>query len=178
MKSNDYLYRKIRSSMGTAKLEEQDFASLIRAIVGRFFQMFASYLPMTPSMRVKCQRIRGVNIGENVFVGFEVYMDPVHPQMITIEDDVAISGRNSILVHTSPPSYFRESHPRMSKLFAKTSPVTIKRGAWIAIDVVILPGVTIGENSIVTAGSVVSKDIPPNCIARGNPAEVVLRLDK
>lgn len=175
---DDYFYRKTKSAMGTAKLEEQDFIALIRAIVGRFFQMFALYLPMTPSMRVRCQRIRGVNIGKNVFIGFEVYIDPVHPNMVTIEDEVALSGRDIVLVHTSPPSYFSESHPRISRLFSRTAPVTIKKGAWIAVDVVILPGVTIGENSIVTAGSVVSKDIPPNCIARGNPAEVISRLDK
>ncbi|MDW7731251.1 MAG: acyltransferase [Methanolobus sp.] len=178
MRFDDYFYRKIRSGMGTAKLEEQDFSLLVKAIAGRFFQMFALYLPMTPSMRAKCQRIRGTNIGKNVFIGFEVYIDPVYPNLITIEDDVAISGKNLILVHTTPPAYFSESYPQISKIFTKTSPVTIKRGAWIAVGVVILPGVTIGENSIVTAGSVVSKDIPPNCIARGNPAEAVFQFDK
>jgi acetyltransferase-like isoleucine patch superfamily enzyme len=178
MSFGNYFYRKIRVGMGTAKLEEEDFGSLVKAIVGRFIQMFALYLPMAPSMRARCQKMRGVDIGKNVFIGFEVYIDPVYPHMIKIEDDVAISGRNLILVHTSPPLYFSETHPRISKMFTKTSPVTIKRGAWIAVGVVILPGVTIGENSIVTAGSVVSKDIPSNCIARGNPAEAVFQFDK
>lgn len=178
MRPDNYIHQKIESGMGTAVLEEKDFTSLVKAIVGRFIQMFALYLPMTPSMRVKCQRIRGVNIGKNVFIGFEVYLDPVHPHLITIEDDVALSGKNLILVHTSPPSYLSESYPKISRLFTKTSPVIIKRGAWIAVGVIILPGVTIGENSIVTAGSVVSKDIPSNCIARGDPAEAVFRFDK
>jgi len=177
MKSEDYLYGKIRSGMGTAVLEEKDLTSLVKAGVGRFIQMFALYLPMTPNMRVQFQKTRGVNIGKNVFIGFEVYFDPVHPHMITIEDDVALSGRDLILVHTSPPTYFSESNPKVSRLFTKTAPVTIKRGAWIAVGVVILPGVTIGENAVVTAGSIVSKDIPPNCIARGNPAEAVFRFD-
>lgn len=177
MRFGDHFYQKIRSGMGTAKLEEENFGSLVKAIVGRFIQMFALYLPMTPSMRAKCQKIRGVNIGKNVFIGFEVYIDPVHPHLITIEDDVAISGRNMILVHTSPPSRFSESYPQVSRLFTKTAPVTIKKGAWIAVGVVILPGVTIGENSIVTAGSIVSKDIPSNCIARGDPAEEIFRFD-
>ncbi|WP_205804410.1 acyltransferase [Methanolobus halotolerans] len=159
-------------------MEEKDLISLAKAMVGRYIQMFALYVPMTPSMRVKCQRARGVNIGRNVFIGFEVYIDPVHPHMITIEDDVALSGKNLILVHTSPPSYLSESHPQLSRLFTKTLPVTIKRGAWISVGVTILPGVTIGENSIVTAGSIVSKDIPSNCIARGNPAEAVFRFNK
>lgn len=131
---------------------------------------------MTPYMRVKLQRMRGVNVGKNVFLGSDVYFDPIYPHMITIEDDVAIVGRNVIIVHTSPPSYMRESYPRASYIFTKISPVTIKRGAWITIGVMILPGVTIGENSIVTAGSVVTKDIPPNCIAQGNPAKVISRL--
>ena len=176
MEFGNYFYRKIESQMGSARFEEKSFRSLVTAIVGRFLQMFALYIPMTPHMRVKLQSMRGVNVGKNVFLGSEVYFDPVYPHMITIEDDVAIGGRSIIIVHTSPPSYLRESHPRASYIFTKISPVTIKRGAWITLGVMILPGVTIGENSIITAGSVVMNDIPPNCIAQGNPAKVISRL--
>ncbi|WP_269429693.1 acyltransferase [Methanococcoides methylutens] len=162
--------------MGSATLEEKSLKALFKAVIGRFLQMTTLYIPMTPLMRVKIQRIRGVCIGENVFLGTDVYLDLVHPDMITIEDNVAISGRNTIITHSCPPYHFKENHPRVGSIFSKVSPVTIKKGAWITVGVVILPGVTIGENAIVTAGSVVTKNIPANCIAQGNPAEVVYEL--
>ena len=57
-----------------------------------------------------------------------------------------------------------------------TAPVKIGRGAWIAINVVILPGVTIGENSIVAAGSVVTKDVPPYTVVGGSPARELKKI--
>ena len=54
-----------------------------------------------------------------------------------------------------------------------TKEIHIKRNAWIGARVNILPGVTIGENAIVGTGSVVTKDIPDNCVAVGVPAKIV-----
>jgi acetyltransferase-like isoleucine patch superfamily enzyme len=51
----------------------------------------------------------------------------------------------------------------------KVAPILIRTGSWIAIGSLILPGVTIGEGAVVSAGSVVLKDVPPNCLVRGNP---------
>ena len=58
-----------------------------------------------------------------------------------------------------------------------SKPVIIGKNCWIGEKVIILPGVTIGCNSIVGAGSVVTKDIAPNCIAVGNPAKVIKKYD-
>ena len=60
----------------------------------------------------------------------------------------------------------------------KHSPVTIKNNVWVGESVIICKGVTIGENSVVGAGSIVVKDIPANCIAAGNPAQKVKMLDQ
>jgi acetyltransferase-like isoleucine patch superfamily enzyme len=56
--------------------------------------------------------------------------------------------------------------------------IHIKKNAWIGARVNILPGVTIGENAIVGTGSIVTKDIPDNAVAVGNPARVVKMIDK
>ena len=56
-------------------------------------------------------------------------------------------------------------------------PVRIKRNVWIGANATILPGVTIGENAVVGAGSVVTKDVPDNAVVAGNPARLIRFLD-
>jgi acetyltransferase-like isoleucine patch superfamily enzyme len=58
----------------------------------------------------------------------------------------------------------------------KAAPVRIHDNVWIGMNAVILKGVTVGENSIIAAGAVVSKDVPPNVVVAGNPAVIVKRL--
>ena len=58
------------------------------------------------------------------------------------------------------------------------SPVIIGKGAWVGARSIILPGVRIGEGSVVTAGSVVSRDVPSHTVVAGNPARPVSKLDK
>ena len=59
----------------------------------------------------------------------------------------------------------------------QAEPVTINDGAWICIGATILPGVTIGENAVVAAGAVVTKDVAPDTVVAGVPARFVKRLD-
>src|SRR5438034_4890424 len=69
--------------------------------------------------------------------------------------------------------YFKDRPPR-PKL--KTAPVKIADNVWIGMNAVILKGVTIGENSVVAAGSVVTKSVPPSTVVAGNPAVIVRQL--
>ena len=72
-----------------------------------------------------------------------------------------------MLAHSNPYAHFS------SVVEADVSPVIIKQGAWIADGVIILRGVTIGENAIVNAGTVVDKDVPANSLVKGNPMKIV-----
>ena len=58
------------------------------------------------------------------------------------------------------------------------APIHIKDRVWIGANATVVPGVTIGENSIVAAGAVVTKDVPPNTIVGGVPAKVLKRIDE
>jgi len=75
------------------------------------------------------------------------------------------------LIDTQALAPFFKDRPARPKL--KTAPVRIADNVWIGMNAVILKGVTIGENSIVAAGSVVTKSIPPNTVVAGNPAVIV-----
>lgn len=88
---------------------------------------------------------------------------------ITIEDDVQIGPRVNLTSGNHPlaPSERTTVIPR---------PIVIKRNAWIGAAATILPGVTVGENAVVAAGAVVSRDVPDNTVVAGVPAKVVKEL--
>jgi len=159
--------------LGTAKLEERTVGSLLSGILGRFLQYFAMYVPMTPSARVRLQKMRGVKIGKNVFIGPEVLIDPAFPNLITIEDDVSLAGRNILMAHSDATLPIREAN----LLEAKFAPIKVEQGAWITIGAIILPGVTIGRNSVVSAGAVVTNDVESFTVVAGVPARVIKRLE-
>jgi acetyltransferase-like isoleucine patch superfamily enzyme len=173
-KKNRFIWNWAQKQMGTAKLEEETLWALIKGIWGRILSVAAmSPLPLPPSLRVFLQRRRGVKIGKNVFLGIQCWLDNTRPDLITIEDYVSLAGRVTILTHTNPTEPLRKI---LGPDYRKFTPVIIKRGALIAVNVTILPGVTIGENSIVAAGSVVTKDIPDHVIVGGIPAKIIREI--
>lgn len=108
-------------------------------------------------------------IGKNVFINFDcVFLDLGG---ITIEDNVLIAPKVSLLSegHPLPP---KERHSLVPK------PIHIKKNAWIGANATILQGVTIGENSVVAAGSVVSKNVPDNVIVGGSPAKIIKNIEQ
>jgi len=133
-----------------------------------------AYSSPLPSWAVWFQRIRGVKIGKNCHISPYVLIDLLHPELIKIEDNVTISSNSMIFAHVNPSSSdFLKKHgyPRTTK------PVTIKNGAVVSVGCIIIAGVTIGENSIVGAGSVVTQDVPDYCVVVGNPARVVKKIE-
>lgn len=113
------------------------------------------------------------NIGINISLGKNVFINHACSFLdlggIVIEDDVMIGPRVNI---TS------ENHPvdvatRNTMLPAK---VVIKRNAWIGAGATILPGVTVGENSVVAAGAVVTADVPANTVVAGVPARILKQI--
>jgi acetyltransferase-like isoleucine patch superfamily enzyme len=89
---------------------------------------------------------------------------------ITLEDDVLIGPKVNLIT---------ENHPLdpSDRKALMTKPIVIKCNAWIGAGATILPGVTIGENSVVAAGAVVSKNVPANTVVRGIPAKIIKTID-
>lgn len=125
--------------------------------------------------RAALWKTMGVNIGRNVNIGWEVYIDAGNANLITVEDDVWIASRVLILCHRRDMSTYVKGS-RYNDLPYIKAPVLIKKGASIGMDSIIMPGVTIGEGAIIGAGSVVTKDIPDWTIAVGSPAKVIKEL--
>jgi len=123
---------------------------------------------------ISMQRSRGVKIGKNCHFSPYVLIDLVYPKMITIEDNVTIGSNVMIFAHINPTANLelkRKAYPR------KVDSVTIRSGAVINPGSIITAGVTIGKNAIVSVGSVVTENIPDYCIAVGNPARVVKKVE-
>ena len=108
-----------------------------------------------------------IKIGKNVFVNFDcTFLDLGG---ITIEDNVLIAPKVSLLSEGHPVS--PENRHSLT-----VGHIHIKKNAWIGAGAIILQGVTVGENSIVAAGAVVSINVPDNTIVGGTPAKVIKEI--
>lgn len=113
------------------------------------------------------------NFGQFIRLGKRVFINHACSFLdmggITLEDDVQIGPRVTLTT---------ENHP-LDPADRKTvtlEPIVVRRNAWIGAAATILPGVTIGENAIVAAGAVVSRDVPPNTVVAGVPARIIKTL--
>lgn len=110
---------------------------------------------------------RFINLGKHVFINHACsFLDMGG---ITLEDHVLIGPRVNLIT---------ENHPLnpATRRGIICKPILIKRNAWVGAGATILPGVTIGENAVVAAGAVVSKDVPDNTVVGGVPAKVLKHL--
>ncbi|HZB14582.1 MAG TPA: sugar O-acetyltransferase [Chryseolinea sp.] len=111
---------------------------------------------------------RHITLGKNVFINHAcTFLDLGG---ITIEDDVQIGPKVNLIT---------ENHPvdPAKRKYLDLKSILIKRNAWIGAGATILPGVTIGKNSIVAAGAVVNKDVPANSIFGGIPAKFIKAIE-
>jgi len=118
---------------------------------------------------LRCDYGFNISIGARTFVNYDcVFLDC---STITIGEEVQIAPG----VHIYTASHPLDAKTRRSGL-ESAHPVLIGDGAWLGGRALICPGVTIGENTVVGAGSVVTRDLPPNVLAVGNPCRVVRAL--
>lgn len=113
-----------------------------------------------------------VDYGENIHVGARTFVNynltALDVATITIGEDCQIGPNVQLLTPTHPI----DPQPRRDKLEA-AAPIVIGDNVWLGGGVIVCPGVSIGDNSVIGAGAVVTKDIPANVVAVGNPARVI-----
>ena len=123
--------------------------------------------------------------GKHIFIGDKVIINMnctfVDNNIIEIGDNVLIASNVQIYTATHSTKLQErvvadwEAGEGICKTYAL--PVRINDGAWIGGGAIILPGVTIGKNSVIGAGSIVTHSIPDNCVAIGNPCRVIKQID-
>jgi acetyltransferase-like isoleucine patch superfamily enzyme len=120
-------------------------------------------------------KLAGYEVGKDVYVPKCLEIADLASRKKTVYFGNRVSiGPNVTIITDSSPNF-----SRLSKLYPLTSMnVTIKDDAWIGAGVIILPGIVVGECSIIAAGSVVTKDVEPYTIVGGTPAKELKKIQK
>ena len=161
-----YLARRLnefnRTDEDEAGLKKRE--RVLKEIVGTY----GEELYIIPPVSANCG-LRHVHFGKRVVVNFNCSF--VDDGDIFIGDDTMIGPNCTLATAIHPVS------PRLRKYkIQRNKPIHIGRNVWLGGGAIILPGVTVGDNSIVGAGSVVTKDVEPNTIVVGNPARVLRKI--
>ena len=138
----------------------EEYDALIKEL---FMDNIGENSRMMPSVTV----VRGnnVKIGKNVVVMNNALF--MAAGGITIEDDVMVAANVQLISN---------NHDLYDHQILTCKPVRLKRNCWIGAGATILPGITVGENAVVAAGAIVTKDVEDNTVVGGNPARVIKRL--
>jgi maltose O-acetyltransferase len=139
-----------------------------RAILGELVAKLGDDAVVMP--RFQCSYGAQISLGSSSFVNSDaLFMDDA---VITIGDHVRIGPRCQLLTALHPV----EDHGRRRAGWERPMPISIGPNSWLGGGVIVCPGVTIGENAVVGAGSVVTRDVPAQVLAIGNPATVIREI--
>jgi len=120
-------------------------------------------------LRTFFHKLRGVDIGRNVEIGYGCLLGGVNPSGIHLGDNVVVTARTVILDHDNAYYYTFDGDVVCGDVY-------VGEGSFLGIGCVVYPGVKIGPRAVVGALSFVKSDIPPYCIAAGQPARVIREM--
>jgi len=137
--------------------------NIFRRVFNRVLHLSARILPGCTTVRPFIHRLRGVKIHGKIFIGDDVYIENEYPECIEIHDEAQIVLRTIIMAH-----------------FRGTGKVVIGKKVWIGPNCTIAASpnqtLTIGEGSVLAAGSVVTKEVPPYTFMGGVPAKPIAKV--
>ena len=141
--------------------------SFFGGLKNRVCQLLALYAPGFKTTRVRLHRMRGVSIGHNVSIGMGALIETAYPRLVWVGNNVTLGMRSIIIGHLRDLTAQARS--------GREHTVRIEDDVYIGPGVIVLPNVTIGRGSVVSAGSVVTRSVPPATLVQGNPAVPVAR---
>ena len=124
------------------------------------------------NLRLLLFRLSGVKIGSDAIInmGLHIIDNYLGNGSVTIGDRVGFGPNITLITNSGPTKSNLRKIKRFSKIFGK---IIICDDAWIGAGVIILPGIKIGNASVIGAGSIVTKDVPDYVIVAGNPAKII-----
>ena len=140
-----------------------------RGFRNRFLQHLARFLPGENSFRIWCHRLRGIRMGKDVCLGYDLVLETEHPERIRMGNNVEINMRTTLIAHFGGI----EIQPKGPGLEGIS--ILLEDDVFIGPGVIVLPNVVIHRGAVVAAGSVVTKNVPPMTLVQGNPAVPVAR---
>ena len=143
----------------------RDISALKYSIIRlrNYLILLLAYIAPSNKIRVLLNRWKGVNIADGAYIGMFVFIDNAFPDYIYIEENASINAGCMLVAHFNPMKHFRRT------VLATVDPIIIKKGAMLGVRVVVNQGVTVGEYSMVSTGSVVTHNVNSYTIVRGNP---------
>ena len=142
----------------------------ITSIVGKIGAIAKGERTLSGEETLKTLVDRGLVVGRNLQLGHGSLIDYNHCWLIDIGDDVVTAPRVHIIAHDASTKRHLGS--------TRIARVRIGDRVFLGAGVIVMPGVTIGNDSIIGAGSVVTKDVPPRVVAAGTPAKAIMTLDE
>ena len=139
---------------------DRGVSGVLRGAWIRLLQILARFAPGAESVRPMLHRWRGARIGKGVHIGTDVLLETSRPSLVWIGDNVAIGIRTTVIAHFRGVDNADESGIS----------VRIENDAFVGPGSIVLPNVTIGHGAVVSAGSVVTRSVPPLTMVQGNPA--------
>lgn len=143
--------------------QKEDRASLLRILLGKMGKTFLIEQPFY------CDYGYNIEVGENFYANFNC----------TILDGAKVTFGDNVFIAPGC-GFYTAGHPLDVKQrnlgLEYAYPIKIGNNVWIGAQCIILPGITIGDNTVIGAGSVVTKDIPANVVAVGNPCRIIKQL--
>jgi acetyltransferase-like isoleucine patch superfamily enzyme len=137
--------------------------NLFRGLFNRLLHLIARFAPGSTTVRPFLHRLRGVKIHGKVFIGDEVYLENSHPEAIEMYDEAELAPRCTLIAH-----------------FRGVGKIILREKAWVGTGCIIIASpkqtLTLGEGSVVAAGTTITKDVPPFTLVGGNPARPLKKV--
>jgi len=180
--------------MTSSIIKEVGIKKLIKYIAGEFVTLIFSHIITSPAramflrlagskigknnvinrcefVNIRCRGFSGLKIHNLCYIGYGCMFDLA--ESISLGNNVTLANRVTIMTHTNVG---HKNHPLQKYINRTFKPTILKDGCFIGANATILAGVTIGKNSVVGAGSVVTKNVPTNTIVGGKPAKTIRKL--
>lgn len=155
--------RRLCAEMNNGVYTDEEIRTYMSGVTGQEVdESFSLFVPFTADFG------KNIKIGKNVFIN----------SGCRFQDQGGITiGDGSLIGHNVVLATINHDYNPKKRGMMYLKPIVLEENSWIGSNATILPGITIGENSIVAAGSVVTKDVPANTIVAGNPAKFMSNLE-